>query len=460
MDGSPVNINGVFPHLHVTADLVPRRTEAGIGALMPWADRLWMVTYPSNPRSGSGTGLYEIQPDLTMRKRPESIVGTFANRMVHRASDQMIIGPHIIDAGGQVRTIEAIADARLTATMQHLHDPEHLVYFLGMEGELFEVDVHTLRATQLFDLTRELGMPQDMWPHFKGGHTAQGRVVVCNNSYDEPEFLGQRSAGRLAEWDGERWTVLAEKPFMEASGRENIGGAIFATGWDEASAILKVRTRDRWSTYRLPKASHCYDHGWLTEWTRIREVETERFLMDCHGLIYELPAQVYGGHTWGIKPICQHLRIIPDFCSWMGLLVLAGNQTTPNSDTNPFAGQPQANLWLGKTDDLWSWGKPQGWGGVWRNTPVQADEPSDPFLMTGFDQKVLHVAHDFGEPVRFDIEVDFLGDGSWHYLTGITAQGGGRHGHAHYVFEPGFSAHWVRVRASGPCRATAWFVYT
>lgn len=64
----------------------------------------------------------------------------------------------------------------------------------------------------------------------------------------------------------------------------------------------------------------------------------------------------------------QHLRIIPDYCSWAGLLVLASNQNTPNSDTNPLGGQPMAGLWLGKTDDLWHFGGPQGWGAAARDS--------------------------------------------------------------------------------------------
>lgn len=452
-----VSVSGIFPHLHVTADLVPRRSEAGIGALLPWADRLWLITYPSNPHSGSGTGLYEIDPDLNMTKRPESVVGTFANRLIHAESHQAIIGPHMIGADGSVRTIEAIQHVRLTATMRHLQDPANKVYFLGMEGEFFEVDVHTLQATELADLREELRLPAGMWPHFKGGHTGQDRVVVCNNSYDEPEFLGQRCAGRLAEWDGKGWTVLEEKPFMDAAGRTNLGRAIFANGWDERSAILKVCVDGQWSRYRLPMASHAYDHGWLTEWTRIREVETERFLMDCHGIIYELPCQVYSGRVWGLRPVCQHLKIMPDFCSWMGMLVIAGNQTTPNGDTNPLAGQPQANLWLGHIEDLWSWGKPQGWGGVWRGDPVQPGQASDPFLMTGFDHKVLHLSHDADRAVSFHIEVDFLGDGSWERYATVRVPG---HGYAHHVFPEGFSAHWVRLVPGKKCRVTAWFVYT
>ncbi|NLO06001.1 MAG: hypothetical protein GX131_09275, partial [candidate division WS1 bacterium] len=150
------NISGVFPHLHVTADMVPRRTEAGIGALMPWADRLWMITYPSNPKSGSGTGLYTIDANLKMTKREESVIGVYANRFIHMKTDQMIIGPHIIDPDANVRTIDALAPHRLTATMDHLYDPGNMVYFLTMEGLFFECNVETLACEQLFDLKGEL----------------------------------------------------------------------------------------------------------------------------------------------------------------------------------------------------------------------------------------------------------------------------------------------------------------
>ena len=451
------SVSGVFPHLHVNADMVPRRTEAGIGALIPWADRLWMITYPSNPGSGSGNGLYTIDANLTMTEREESVVGVYANRFVHSATDQMIIGPHIVDPDGNVRTIEALVPHRLTATMDHLYDTGKMVYFLTMEGLLFECNVETLHCEQLWDLKGELALPEGMWPHYKGGHTSMGRVVVCNNSYDERDYLGKHAAGRLAQWDGEMWITIEEKPFMEAAGRRNLGEAIFCTGWDEASAILKVLIDGRWRTWRLPKASQCYDHGWLTEWTRIREVETERFLMDCHGMFYELPAQVYGGDILPIKPICQHLRIIPDFCSWAGLLVLAGNQNTPNADNNPLGGQPQAGLWMGKTDDLWNFGKPQGWGGPWRRSPVVAGEPSDPFLMTGFEHKCLHLSQVGGGPVEFTIELDILGDGTFVAAERITVGSGE---HRTHCFAPGFSAHWVRLVADRDCQATAQFVYT
>ncbi len=204
-----------------------------------------------------------------------------------------------------------------------------------------------------------------------------------------------------------------------------------------------------WQRYLLPKASHSWDHAWNTEWMRIRHAVTERLLMDVHGTFYELPALAYGGQIWGIRPICSHLRVVPDFCHWRGLFVMASDQIDHDQ------GQPQSGLWFGDLDDLWQMGKPTGWGGPWWNTPVQAGEVSDPFLMTGFDKKVVHIAHDSDENVNFSLEVDFLGDGTWHPYQTFRF----RKGYQHHEFPDGFSAHWVRVRVSEPCRATVHFMY-
>lgn len=52
-----INCSGVFPHLAMVADQTPR-TEAGTGALFPWANRLWVVTYVAHfSATGFGTGL-------------------------------------------------------------------------------------------------------------------------------------------------------------------------------------------------------------------------------------------------------------------------------------------------------------------------------------------------------------------------------------------------------------------
>ena len=62
-------------------------SEAGIGALIPWAEKLWATGYVAHIR-GQGLGLYEITDDMTMHRRPEAITGTFTNRMAHWPSGQ------------------------------------------------------------------------------------------------------------------------------------------------------------------------------------------------------------------------------------------------------------------------------------------------------------------------------------------------------------------------------------
>lgn len=455
------NFSGVVPSLAFTAGLGPPRSEIAAGAMMAWADRLWVVTYVSHKsRSGVGGGLYEIDEDLNMIRRPESYTGTYTNRFVHFPSNQLIIGPYVIDAQREVRRIDSLLEIRLCSTMEHLTDPEHKVYLLGMEGEFYEMDVYTLETRLLFDLNKELGgLPGEGYTHFKAGYSAYGKVFVGNNSYDERDFLGTERTGRLAEWDGNTWTVLEEKPFVEVMGHGNFMNAVFATGWDRASAILKVYTKNdqTWRRYRLPKASHTYDHMWQTEWPRIRQTEHERFMMDCHGMFYELSPWAYGNKVWGIRPISTHLWVLGDFCTYRGMFVMAPDNASPANGTNHLAGEPQSGLWFGKTDDLWQFGKASGWGGPWWEEPVKAGEPSDPYLMTGFDKKCLHLTHTANSEVRFKVEVDFLGIQAWQTYTEITVPA---HGYMHHEFPSGFSAHWVRVVADTDCTATAYFIYT
>lgn len=435
-----------IPNLGVKADTGPLRSESGVGALMPWADALWAVTYNSHTyKTGTGLGLYRIDDrlDIQMVHRSD---GTHANRYVHSASHQVFIGPYAIDMRGNFRFIEALANDRLTATMTHLTDPANRVYMLSMEGLLYEVDVSTLKPVLAADLIKLFGIKR---PHFKGGCAAQGRLVVANNGFYE---FGDEQAG-LFEWDGKSWRAISRKPHMDCAARNDMGQVLYATGWDESSVLFWALVKGQWKRYRLPKASHTFDHAWQTEWTRIREVETERFLVDMHGMFYELQPIAFQDAVWGVNPVCSHLRIIPDFCSFRGMFVMAGNQNTPNRDNNPLGGQPQSGIWFGKTDDLWQFGKARGWGGPWRAAGVSAGEASEPFLMTGFDKKVLHLKTDRQADIR--VEVDFLGTGSWELYERIRVSG-----YRYHVFPFGFSAHWVRLVAENACTATAEFIYT
>lgn len=441
-----------IPNVGFKADNSPHRTECGTGAMMPWADGLYVVTYNSSGymlSSGTGLGLYRLD-DTLKPTRLDTPNGVYANRFIHHPSNQCIIGPYIIDSKGKWRRIEGLVKQRLTATMPHLTDPENRVYFQTMEGLFFEMDISDLKPRLLFDLTT--GMKLTAAPHFKGGWTAQGRVVVANNGF---YAYGQKQAG-LFEWDGRKpWRRIADKPHMDVVSRENMGSVMFTNGWDERSATLDALVDGKWQHYRLPMASHAFDQAWQTEWMRIREVETERYMIDLQGMFYELQPIAFEGRIWGVKPICQHLRVIPDYCSFRGLLAIGGNETSSNQDNNPIAGQPQSGIWFGKTDDLWSWGKPQGWGGPWRNDPVTAGVPSDPFLFTDFRRKMLHLVSD--KATEIEIQVDFLGNGTWEKYETIKMNSGGYHP---VFFDDAFSAQWVRLVPSRSTTMTAEFMFT
>jgi hypothetical protein len=436
------------PTIGFKADTVPERSECGIGALMPWADSLWAITYNSHKKgTGYGLGLYRIDENLKS-ERLHVHDGTHANRLIHSESNQCFIGPYVIDAKGNWKHIPELDNYRLTSTMRHLTDPANRIYYQGMEGEFIELDVHTLKHKVLFDLVKDMKIAKR--PHFKGGYTSQNRVVVANNGF---YAFGENDAG-LFEFDGKSWKKLSGKPHMDVTARQDMGAVMFATGWDESSVLFWALVNGQWQKYRLPKATHAMSQAWQTEWMRIREVETEHYLMDIQGMFYELQPIAFENRIWGVKPICQHLRIIPDYCAFRGLFAVAGNQTTPNRDNNAVVGQPQSGMWFGKTDDLWSWGKPKGWGGPWWKSQVRKDVPSDPFLLTGFERKMLHINTD--KAADFDIEIDFMGDGTWNKYEQVCVPA---EGYAKHIFPDAFSAQWIRLTPRTDCRATASFYF-
>jgi hypothetical protein len=116
----------------------------------------------------------------------------------------------------------------------------------------------------------------------------------------------------------------------------------------------------------------------------------------------------------------------------------------------------QVALWVGAVDDLWQLGKPRGTGGPSHNTTVRAGEPSDPYLMTGYDRKRLLLTHTSPQPVRMRVEVDISGTGGWVTYREFEVNPGRS---VEHVFPEGFSAYWVRTVASADTTATAQFTY-
>lgn len=65
----PRQISGIYPHLAYYNN----EGECGTGAVVPWADRLWVITYGPHLPFGSSDKLYEITADLKKTIRPESV---------------------------------------------------------------------------------------------------------------------------------------------------------------------------------------------------------------------------------------------------------------------------------------------------------------------------------------------------------------------------------------------------
>jgi hypothetical protein len=457
----PHTVSGVVPELAQAADYTNPRSEIGVGALMPFNGSLYVENYVSHKTDGSGTSLRRIDEDSSMHKVPGAIGtdGTYTNRMVHYETGKLVIGPHVIDPDHTVHTVEALAPHRLCGTARHLATPDTHAYVLTMEGLVFELDMRSLQVRQVWDLNEELGTEGEYKVHYKDCYTAHGRLVVCSNEYGEDDWAGRQARGRLAEFDGTAWRIIERKPFTAIAGRGDFTDTIFATGWDRASAILEVYTArdDTWTRYRLPKASHTFDHKWQTEWPRIRETEHERLLVDHHGMFYELSPWAYGGRIWGLRPVSTHLWVLGDFCSYRGMLVMGADNASPSHGKNVTTAEAQSGLWFGKTDDLWSFGKPSGWGGPWWRDDVRAGVPSDPYLMTGFDQKCLHLENHGDREAHIDVQVDVHGDGSFASCIVLDVAPGALVTH---VFPSGFSAHWMRVVSDAATNASAQLFYT
>jgi hypothetical protein len=440
--GAPLCISGVYPHLAVAGG-----DECGIGTLAPWAGKIWFSTYGS----GGGGSLYSVDGDLRLQSHARGISG-LGDRMIHRESNQLFIGSCAVDADGRVRRVEGTR-FRGTACARHLVDPANKVYVYGMEGHLAEVDVHTLKGAVLFRV-QEKGVTG---AHGKGGYSGQGRLVVANNG----------GGGGLAEWDGHPdhpWTLLERKQFTDVTGPGGIHGPthdddpLWTVGWDPRSVILKVCDRRQWHTYRLPKASYTHDagHGWFTEWPRIREVEPGRYLLDHHGMFYDFPKDFRPGKTAGLRPIATHLRMVVDWATWNGRLVMSHDDASALG-SNGLTALSQSNLWFGKPEDLRSFGKPAGWGGPWIEDAVKAGEPSDPMLVDGFEKRVVHLAHNAQSDVLFTLEADVDGRGAWSTCRQIQVPAAG---YAYYIFPGDFRAQWVRLKIDKNCRATAYFHFS
>ena len=479
----PDSISGIYPRLAYYNN----EGECGTGAVVPWANRLWVVTYGPHLPYGSSDKLYEITPDYQQIVRGESLGGTPANRMIHKESNQLFIGPYAIDEKGKVRAIPyTVMPGRHTGNARHLIDPENKIYYGTMEEGFYEVDVNTLDVKELYqDGNSKKGIKDDtnnVLPgvHGKGLYSGQGVMVFTNNGEGTQEALKKFDvkAGVLAEWNGKDWNIVRRNQFVEVTGPGGIYGnanpktdPLWVTGWDYKSVLLGVRDAKKgWSFYRLPKASHSYDgaHGWNTEWPRIRNVGTESqpdYLMTMHGMFWHFPGTFTADNSAGIRPRSAYLKVIGDFTRWNDQLVFGCDDSAQKEFLNKRKakgniegpGQSNSNLWftsLTRPDEL---GPATAEGAVWAKENVKANEASEPFLFSGWTNRCCWVKNEGKQPVNFTFEIDEAGNNEWKTLKNVTVNAGKA------SFVPFISAEkgeWIRVKADKNTMATVSFNYT
>ncbi len=484
----PRSLSGIYPHLATFNE----SAECGTGAVVPWANRLWVITYSPHEPLGSTDKLYEVTPDLRQIIRPESIGGTPANRMIHRESQQLFIGPYAIGADRTVRAISYTnMFGRPTGNARHLTDPANTIYYASMEEGIYEVDVKTLAVTELW--ADEHLNPKSGWQnmpkkqarfadfpgyHGKGFYSGQGRLVYANNGEHGAEAQQRPDvpSGVLAQWDGraDAWTIVRRNQFTEVTGPGGLYGnpdpandPIWAIGWDHRSLILMVLDGGQWHAFRLPKASHCYDgaHGWNTEWPRIREIGEDDLLMTMHGSFWRFPKHFSAAHSAGLAPRSTYLKVIGDFCRWGDRVVLGCDDTATSEFLNKHPlkgnlagpGKSQSNLWFVQPPQLDDFGPALGRGAVWLNDNVTAARASEPFLFSGFARRSLFLSHASEEPVTFRLEVNAHGDGRWRKLTEITVPVAGS---AWLQFSAKQAGAWIRlVPDRDAAGVTAFFHY-
>lgn len=466
-------VSGVYPHLAQ----FNQEGECGTGAVVFWAGKLWTISYGPHLPFGSSDRLYEINPDFTRTVRSESVGGTHANRMIHRESNQLFIGNHVIDSKGNIRTINPLRmPGRLTGMARSLNDPANKILYATMEEGFYEVDVHTLEVKMLFkdgnQIRKEAGggtHESSLLPgvHGKGFYSGQGVYVYSNNGESGPKALVDPTieAGSLSEWNGKEWKLIRRMQFVEVTGPGGIYGnenpdsdPIWATGWDNRSAMVGVRSDGTWSFYRVPKASNSYDgaHGWNTEWPRIRNVGSIRekdYLMTLHGMFWRFPEGFSQQKSAGLRPRSAYLKIIGDFERWDDQLVFGTDDATkseflsnrPDKAGIPGAGQSQSNLWftdLSMPDRL---GPIDATGSIYLRDSISASTPSEPFLFAGWKNRTAWIKNHSTQPVSLIIEVDEKGEGKWKILKTVElapALG------SSLVFSPTEPGEWIRVKTT------------
>lgn len=467
-------ISGVYPHLAMWNS----EGECGTGAVVPWAGKLWAVTYGPHCVFKSDDKLYEIDPNLNVKVREESLGGTHANRMIHKESNQLIIGCYFIDSKGNVRAIpREKMPGRFTGNARSLSDPENKVYFASMEEGLYEVDVNTLDVIEIirdgnlkpYPKKTDSNGAEIKQPvisklhgyHGKGLCSGFGKVFYANNGVHHKDIDKDPTlpSGALGEWkpgDAD-WSPIRINQFTEITCRDGIYGnlnpdknTLWTIGFDAKSLILMVCQDGKWSSMRLPKASHSYDgsHGWNTEWPRIRDIGSKDYLMTMHGAFWNFPPDFSAENAKGIRMRSNYLKVVGDFCKWQNKIVLACDDSANKEFLNKrdlksekvSPAQSNSNFVFMDESEIETRGPAIGRGSVFLREDVKAQTASDAMLTGGFENCILALSHSSTYPVSVEIQT---GDGDGKFSTHKTVKLGANS--SKFIDISDVGAEWVRI---------------
>ncbi len=484
------SFSGIYPNLAMYND----EGECGTGAVVPWNEKLYVITYGPHLPIGSSDKLYIIDQSKNQFVFNESVGGTPANRMIHKESNNLFIGPYIIDKNGKINTISPFdMPGRFTGLARHLTDPQKKIYYATMEEGFYEYDIDSKNITELY---RDVNLRSESYlkklpkyqnkkhrfadlfgAHGKGAYSGQGVLVYSNNGESGDQALKQYDipSGSLSEWDGNNWKLVRRNQFVEVTGPGGIYGnkakddPIWATGWDHKSILLGVRDSQKgWHFYRLPKSSRSYDgaHGWNTEWPRIREIgdNNDDFLMTMHGMFWKFPKTFTVSNANGIRPRSSYLKVIGDFAKWNNQLVFGCDDSAQKEFLNKRkikgnlegAGQSNSNLWFVEETQLDYMGATTAEGAVWINDSLIDNLISEPFLLAGWEKRNIWLKNHNNKPAKFDVEIDAIGNGKWTPYKSFTVASNNS---VNEEIPAELKGEWIRIKVNASGKYSAMFSY-
>ena len=177
-----------------------------------------------------------------------------------------------------------------------------------------------------------------------------------------------------------------------------------------------------------------------------------------HGMFWDFPRSFSQGNSAGIVPRSTYLKVIGDFCRFGDRIAIGCDDTANREFLNRRkvkghlpAPQSQSNLWFIEPEMIDQLGPVIGRGAVWLNDQIEADQLSDPFLVSGFQKRAVHIVTD--KPTKCTIEVDRKGDGGWKKWKEIDIDG-----YYWHEIDQSLEAIWVRLKFNEPLdKVTAWF---